>query len=183
MGDRRAFFDHPLVAWRTTACQASTGGRRYTATNSSCRDRRNDAQDRRGRHPSHFSDTIYEGQGRTLDDTYLYHTHHRRSAASYVALTRRRASAQVFMVLETARDAPQLARQMAREEIKAASVAWASRDELTPAMGSARPTTNRWSWRRTGRPKRRMVRARHRGCRQKLHLRSPARQNARYRRS
>jgi hypothetical protein len=51
-----------------------------------------------------------------------------------VALTRQRESAQVFVARETARDAPQLARQMAREEIKAASVAWATLDELTPAM-------------------------------------------------
>ena len=81
-----------------------------------------------------YAGTIYKGQGKTLDHTYLYHTHHWRSAASYVALTRQRESAQVFVARETARDAPQLARQMAREEIKAASVAWATFDELTPAM-------------------------------------------------
>src|SRR5271166_5858219 len=78
--------------------------------------------------------TIYKRQGRTLDHTYLYHTHHWRSAASYVALTRQRERAQVFVARETARDAPRLARQMAREEIKAASVAWATLDELTPAL-------------------------------------------------
>jgi ATP-dependent exoDNAse (exonuclease V) alpha subunit len=54
-----------------------------------------------------YAGTIYKGQGRTLDHTYLYHTHHWRSAASYVALTRQRASAQVFVAGETARDAPQ----------------------------------------------------------------------------
>ena len=81
-----------------------------------------------------YAGTIYKGQGKTLDHTYLYHTHHWRSAASYVALTRQRESAQVFVARETARDAPQLARQMARGEIKAASVAWATFDELTPAM-------------------------------------------------
>ena len=51
-----------------------------------------------------------------------------------MALTRQRESAQVFVARETARDAPHLARQMAREEIKAASVAWSTLDELTPAM-------------------------------------------------
>jgi hypothetical protein len=51
-----------------------------------------------------------------------------------VALTRQRESAQVFVARETARDAAQLARQMARGEIKAASVAWATVDELTPAQ-------------------------------------------------
>jgi Ti-type conjugative transfer relaxase TraA len=81
-----------------------------------------------------YAGTIYKGQGRTLDHTYLYHTHHWRSAASYVALTRQRESAQVFVARATARDVAQLARQMAREEIKAASVAWATADQLTPAM-------------------------------------------------
>ena len=81
-----------------------------------------------------YAGTIYKGQGKTLDHTYLYHTHHWRSAASYVALTRQRDSAQVFVATETARDVAQLARQMARGEIKAASVAWATADELTPAQ-------------------------------------------------
>ena len=79
-----------------------------------------------------YAGTIYKGQGKTLDHTYLYHTHHWRSAASYVALTRQRESAQVFVARETARDAAQLAHQMARFEVKAASVAWATMDELAP---------------------------------------------------
>ena len=73
-----------------------------------------------------YAGTIYKGQGKTLDHTYLYHTHHWRSAASYVALTRQRETAQVFVARETAHDAAQLARQMAREDIKAASVTWAT---------------------------------------------------------
>ena len=76
-----------------------------------------------------YAGTIYKGQGKTLDHTYLYHTHHWRSAASYVALTRQRESAQVFVARETARDAAQLARQMARGEVRAASVAWATAEE------------------------------------------------------
>jgi hypothetical protein len=74
--------------------------------------------------------------GKTLDHTYLYHTEHWRSAASYVALTRQRASAQMFVARTTARDAAQLARQMARGEVRAASVVWATRDELAvePAL-------------------------------------------------
>jgi Ti-type conjugative transfer relaxase TraA len=81
-----------------------------------------------------YAGTIYKGQGRTLDHTYLYHTHHWRAAASYVALTRQRESAQVFVARETARDTAQLARQMARGEIKAASVAWATQEELAPEL-------------------------------------------------
>jgi len=76
-----------------------------------------------------YAGTIYKGQGKTLDRTYLYHTEHWRSAASYVALTRQRESAQVFVARETARDAKDLARQMGRGEVRAASVAWATREE------------------------------------------------------
>ncbi len=78
-----------------------------------------------------YAGTIYKGQGKTLDRTYLYHTEHWRSAASYVALTRQRESAEVFVARKTARDAGQLARQMARGEVRAASIAWPTRDELT----------------------------------------------------
>ena len=79
-----------------------------------------------------YAGTIYKGQGKTLDHTYLLHTHHWRAAASYVALTRQRESAQVFVAEDTARDAQQLARQMGRNEVRAASVAWATADELRP---------------------------------------------------
>jgi Ti-type conjugative transfer relaxase TraA len=78
-----------------------------------------------------YAGTIYKGQGKTLDRTYLYHTEHWRSAASYVALTRQRESAEVFVARETARDVGQLARQMARGEVRAASIAWATRDEVS----------------------------------------------------
>jgi hypothetical protein len=77
-----------------------------------------------------YAGTIYKGQGKTLDHTYLLHTRHWRAAASYVALTRQRESAQVFVATETARDAQQLARQMGRGEVKAASVAWATEGEV-----------------------------------------------------
>jgi ATP-dependent exoDNAse (exonuclease V) alpha subunit len=43
-----------------------------------------------------YAGTIYKGQGRTLDHTYLYHSHHWRQASSYVALTRQRESARIF---------------------------------------------------------------------------------------
>ena len=90
-----------------------------------------------------YAGTIDKGQGKTLDHTYLYHTHHWRSAASYVALTRQRESAQVFVATDTARDTVQLARQMARGEVKAASVAWATADEITTDALAARVTALR----------------------------------------
>ncbi len=81
-----------------------------------------------------YAGTIYKGQGKTLDHTYLLHTHHWRAAASYVALTRQRDSAQVFVAEDTACDVHQLARQMARGEVRAASVAWATLEELAPEL-------------------------------------------------
>ena len=69
-----------------------------------------------------YAGTIYKGQGRTLDQTYLYHSQHWRSASSYVALTRHRSDVHLFVATETARDLGQLARQMARvDDCRAAS--------------------------------------------------------------
>jgi Ti-type conjugative transfer relaxase TraA len=69
-----------------------------------------------------YAGTIYKGQGRTLDQTYLYHSEHWRSAASYVALTRHRDKTELFVARNTAEDVKQLARQMARvDERRAAS--------------------------------------------------------------
>src|SRR4051812_19474506 len=84
-----------------------------------------------------YAGTIYKGQGKTLDHTYLYHSRHWRRAASYVALTRQRASARVFVARETARDARDLARQMARGDVRAASLAWATADERAPTVRPA----------------------------------------------
>ena len=50
-----------------------------------------------------YAGTIYKGQGRTLDQTYLYHSEHWRSATSYVALTRHREKVTLFVATETAR--------------------------------------------------------------------------------
>lgn len=86
-----------------------------------------------------YAGTIYKGQGKTLDHTYLAHSRHWRRAASYVALTRQRQSAMIFAATETARDVRELARQMARSEIRSASVAWATRDELAPALQGVEP--------------------------------------------
>ena len=55
-----------------------------------------------------YAGTIYRGQGRTLDQTYLYHSEHWRSAASYVALTRHRDKAELFVARNTAADITQL---------------------------------------------------------------------------
>jgi hypothetical protein len=90
-----------------------------------------------------YAGTIHKGQGKTLDHTYLYHSPHWRQRSSYVALTRQRESATVFVASETARDVKELARQLGRSETRAASVAWATHEELPAALrpaATARPT-------------------------------------------
>lgn len=77
-----------------------------------------------------YAGTIHKGQGKTLDRTYLYHTAHWNASPSYVALTRQRKSAEIFVATQTAPDWRALARQMARTEIRSASLAWATRDEI-----------------------------------------------------
>jgi hypothetical protein len=86
-----------------------------------------------------YAGTIYKGQGRTLDQTYLYHSEHWRSASSYVALTRHRDKAELFVATNTAKDVTQLARQMARVDDRRAAVQFGSVKERPPV----RPLTPR----------------------------------------
>lgn len=79
-----------------------------------------------------YAGTIYRGQGKTLDQTYLYHSEHWRSAASYVALTRHREKADLFVARNTARDITQLARQMARTDERRAASQFHHRQNLGP---------------------------------------------------
>jgi Ti-type conjugative transfer relaxase TraA len=71
-----------------------------------------------------YAGTIYRGQGRTLDETYVLHSRHWREASSYVALTRHRESTAIFVARETASDLDRLARQMGRDEIKRAATSF-----------------------------------------------------------
>jgi Ti-type conjugative transfer relaxase TraA len=80
-----------------------------------------------------YAGTIYRGQGRTLDQTYLYHSEHWRSAASYVALTRHRDKAELFVARNTARDVKELARQMARTDERRAASQFYYAPEITAA--------------------------------------------------
>jgi hypothetical protein len=79
-----------------------------------------------------YAGTIYKGQGRTLDQTYLYHSEHWRSAASYVALTRHQDKAELFVATNTAADVKQLARQMARVEERRAASHFHGGQEIAP---------------------------------------------------
>jgi Ti-type conjugative transfer relaxase TraA len=95
-----------------------------------------------------YAGTIYRGQGRTLDQTYLYHSEHWRSAASYVALTRHRDKAALFVATNTAADLKHLARQMARVDDRRA----ASHFRATGDREPVRPLTPRELAARLGDP-------------------------------
>jgi Ti-type conjugative transfer relaxase TraA len=50
-----------------------------------------------------YAGTIYKGQGRTLDQSYLYHSQNWRAASAYVALTRHRERTSLFVAREVTR--------------------------------------------------------------------------------
>ncbi len=110
-----------------------------------------------------YAGTIYRGQGRTLDQTYLYHSEHWRSAASYVALTRHRDKAELFVARNTAADITQLGpangahrrpaggldvpppagHRPGTADDRARNAGALRRRELPPAAGSAAPARPR----------------------------------------
>ncbi|MGA8613741.1 MAG: AAA family ATPase, partial [Xanthobacteraceae bacterium] len=93
-----------------------------------------------------YAGTIYRGQGRTLDQTYLYHSEHWRSAASYVALTRHRDKAELFVARNTAADITQLARQMARTDDRRAASMFHHRQDIGPVRSmTAREVLERFA--------------------------------------
>jgi Ti-type conjugative transfer relaxase TraA len=79
-----------------------------------------------------YAGTIYSGQGDTLDQTYLYHSEHWRSAASYVGLTRHRDKTELFVARNTAPDIKTLARQMARTDDRRAASQFHPQQEIGP---------------------------------------------------
>jgi Ti-type conjugative transfer relaxase TraA len=92
-----------------------------------------------------YAGTIYKAQGRTLDQTYLYHSEHWRSAASYVALTRHRDKAELFVATNTARDVKELARQMGRTDDRRAASQFHHAPEISTAELTAAELHARFS--------------------------------------
>lgn len=78
-----------------------------------------------------YAGTIYRGQGKTLDQTYLLHTHHWRDAASYVAMTRARAQTEVFVGRDQASGLPTLAEQMSRQSDRGATLRYVAEADFT----------------------------------------------------
>tara|TARA_R110000850_G_scaffold20172_2_gene60183 strand:- start:860 stop:3235 length:2376 start_codon:yes stop_codon:yes gene_type:complete len=91
-----------------------------------------------------YAGTIYRGQGKTLDQTYLLHTHHWRDAASYVAMTRARGQTEVFVGKDQASGLPALAEQMSRQSDRGATLRYVVEKErlneqiLSPERGYER---------------------------------------------
>ena len=76
-----------------------------------------------------YAGTVYKSQGRTLDETYLLHSRQWRAESTYVALTRQRDRAQVFVARETAADLEELVRQVSRSDDRKAATAYCSAAE------------------------------------------------------
>lgn len=77
-----------------------------------------------------YAGTIYRGQGKTLDQTYLMHTHHWRDAASYVAMTRARGQTEVFVGKDQASGLAALAEQMSRQSDRGATLRYVTEPEM-----------------------------------------------------
>ena len=77
-----------------------------------------------------YAGTIYRGQGKTLDQTYLLHTRHWRDAASYVAMTRARAQTDVFVGRDQAPTLRTLAAQMARQSDRGSTLRYQTEAEM-----------------------------------------------------
>jgi hypothetical protein len=71
-----------------------------------------------------YAGTIYRGQGRTLDQTYVAHSKHWRASAAYVALTRHREQVHIFAARETVKDLDALAKALARTDNKRAATTY-----------------------------------------------------------
>lgn len=71
-----------------------------------------------------YSGTIYKGQGKTLDQTYVCHSSSWKNSAAYVALTRHRESVHIYAAYETVKDLDAMARGLARKENTRAATAY-----------------------------------------------------------
>ena len=75
-----------------------------------------------------YAGTIYKGQGRTLNETYLLHSYHWGERATYVALTRQKDAAHIFAARDATADLDALTRQVSRKDIRRPAVAYSTKD-------------------------------------------------------
>ena len=77
-----------------------------------------------------YAGTVYKGQGKTLDRTYLLYSKYFRSEPAYVALTRQRKDARLYAAREDARDEKAMVKTMQQSVGKKSSLAGYTPDEL-----------------------------------------------------
>lgn len=88
-----------------------------------------------------YAGTIYKGQGRTIDQTYLYHSQHWNAAPSYVALTRHRKKTTLFVAHDTAAGLNELTQQVARVEERRAATHFLQEEPSFPHPEASAPPT------------------------------------------
>jgi hypothetical protein len=81
-----------------------------------------------------YAGTIYRGQGKTLDVSYVAHSTHWRSSAAYVALTRHRDNVHIFASRETVKNLTTMAKGMARSDGKRAATAYIADPSQTAGL-------------------------------------------------
>ena len=79
----------------------------------------------------HYAGTIYKGQGKTVDHAYIYHTSHWGQTNAYVALSRHRSSAHIFVAGDY-NDRNKLAQSLKRYDRKETSLALELADKSGP---------------------------------------------------
>ncbi|MCP4282868.1 MAG: AAA family ATPase, partial [Gammaproteobacteria bacterium] len=85
-----------------------------------------------------YAGTLYRGQGKTLDEAYLLHTYHWRDRPSYVAMTRARGAAKLFVARDQARGVTALVRQMGRSSDRGSSLQFSTAEDLQNREASGR---------------------------------------------
>lgn len=76
-----------------------------------------------------YAGTIYKSQGRTLDEVYMLHSKHWRMESTYVAMTRQKYEATIFVGRNQAEDLETLIRQCSREDDRRAATGYCTSAE------------------------------------------------------
>ena len=77
-----------------------------------------------------YAGTVYSGQGKTLDETYLLHQRNWRDQSAYVAMTRAKDAAHLFVSKGSAENIDVLASQMGQRASLGASLNYSTTGDL-----------------------------------------------------
>lgn len=73
-----------------------------------------------------YAGTVYSGQGKTLDETYLLHQRNWRDQSAYVAMTRAKKASHLFVARSNAKDVKELAQWMSQQASRGSSLNYAA---------------------------------------------------------